>query len=202
MELAARQLLRALRGKRSQVAFSRRLGYRGNPIADWEAGRRTPTAQEMLRAFLPAIRGVRSRLCPPNTALTEELSTTTREKSILLAPRSRPRSTSWIFCHTPCSCHRRRYRQQLIPAPHPNSCGSISQGIPLRSTYRIPIRARRRSMGFRPGFRNLRGFGGGSNGSFSFHKSSGMRSSTFTVPSQLRTIGSISYSRVDIKSLC
>ena len=43
-----RQLLRAIRGKRSQVAFSRRLGYRGNPVADWEAGRREPTAAGLL----------------------------------------------------------------------------------------------------------------------------------------------------------
>jgi transcriptional regulator with XRE-family HTH domain len=50
MELVARQLLRAVRGRRSQVAFSRRLGYRGNPVADWEAGRRFPTAGETLRA--------------------------------------------------------------------------------------------------------------------------------------------------------
>jgi transcriptional regulator with XRE-family HTH domain len=50
MELVARQLLRAVRAKRSQVAFARRLGYRGNPIADWEAGRRAPTAAEALRA--------------------------------------------------------------------------------------------------------------------------------------------------------
>lgn len=49
MKLATRQLLRALRGTRSQVAFSRRLGYRGNPVAHWEAGRRTPTAEELLR---------------------------------------------------------------------------------------------------------------------------------------------------------
>ena len=42
----------------------------------------------VFRAFFPAIRGVRPRFCPPNTALTEELSTTAREKSILLAPRS------------------------------------------------------------------------------------------------------------------
>jgi hypothetical protein len=34
--LAARQLLRAMRGRRSQVAFARRLGYRSNPITDWE----------------------------------------------------------------------------------------------------------------------------------------------------------------------
>jgi len=47
----ARELLRALRGQRSQVAFARRLGYRGNPVADWEAGRRFPTALELLRAY-------------------------------------------------------------------------------------------------------------------------------------------------------
>ncbi len=49
-EVAARQLLRAIRGKRSQVAFARRLGYRGNPITDWEHGRRYPTIHETLRA--------------------------------------------------------------------------------------------------------------------------------------------------------
>lgn len=50
MEVVARQLLRAIRGKRSQEAFSRRLGYTSNPVADWEAGRRFPTASEALRA--------------------------------------------------------------------------------------------------------------------------------------------------------
>lgn len=50
MEIVARQLLRAVRGKRSQEAFSRRLGYSSNPVADWEAGRRFPTAAELLRA--------------------------------------------------------------------------------------------------------------------------------------------------------
>lgn len=49
-EVVARQLLRAVRGKRSQVAFARKLGYRGNPVADWEASRRAPTAAEALRA--------------------------------------------------------------------------------------------------------------------------------------------------------
>lgn len=50
MQIVSRQLLRALRGGRSQVAFSRKLGYLGNPVADWEAGRRCPTAREALRA--------------------------------------------------------------------------------------------------------------------------------------------------------
>lgn len=50
MEIVCRQLLRAVRGGRSQVAFARRLGYLSNPVADWEAGRRCPTAREALRA--------------------------------------------------------------------------------------------------------------------------------------------------------
>lgn len=44
------QLLRAVRGGRSQEAFSRRLGYTSNPVAGWEAGRRFPAAAEFLRA--------------------------------------------------------------------------------------------------------------------------------------------------------
>ena len=50
MDEVAAQLLRALRGTRSQVAFSRRLKYRSNVAADWEQGRRFPTAGELLRA--------------------------------------------------------------------------------------------------------------------------------------------------------
>jgi transcriptional regulator with XRE-family HTH domain len=50
VERASSQLLRALRGERSQIAFARRLGYRSNPITDWEHGRRFPTAEETLRA--------------------------------------------------------------------------------------------------------------------------------------------------------
>lgn len=49
-ELAARQLVRALRGSRSQVAFCRRLGYRSNVATDWEGGRRYPDAEETFRA--------------------------------------------------------------------------------------------------------------------------------------------------------
>jgi hypothetical protein len=37
MQVAAREFLRALRGKRSQKALSRRLGYQGNPVCDWGA---------------------------------------------------------------------------------------------------------------------------------------------------------------------
>lgn len=50
------ELLRALRASRSQVAFSRRLGYRSNVARAWESGRRFPTARETLR--VAAQRGV------------------------------------------------------------------------------------------------------------------------------------------------
>jgi DNA-binding phage protein len=43
-EALASELLRALRGKRSQIAWSRRLGSRGNVAYSWESGRRFPTA--------------------------------------------------------------------------------------------------------------------------------------------------------------
>jgi DNA-binding phage protein len=49
-EQVARELLVALRGRRSQVAWSRRLGYRSNVAYAWESGRRFPTAAETLRA--------------------------------------------------------------------------------------------------------------------------------------------------------
>jgi transcriptional regulator with XRE-family HTH domain len=50
VQAAASQFLRAVRGRRSQIAFARRLGYRGNPITDWENERRYPTAAEAFRA--------------------------------------------------------------------------------------------------------------------------------------------------------
>ena len=49
-ELLSSELLRALRGNRSQIAFSRRLGYRSNVAATWEAGRRWPSAAVVLMA--------------------------------------------------------------------------------------------------------------------------------------------------------
>ena len=50
MQQEASAFLGALRGRRSQRQWARRLGYRGNPITDWERGARFPTAHETLRA--------------------------------------------------------------------------------------------------------------------------------------------------------
>jgi DNA-binding phage protein len=51
VEIVAREFLTAIRGRRSQVAWSRRLGYRSNVAYTWEAGRRYPTIAETFRAI-------------------------------------------------------------------------------------------------------------------------------------------------------
>jgi transcriptional regulator with XRE-family HTH domain len=63
-ELLAGDVLRALRGRRSQTAFSRRLGYTTNVAYAWEAGRRFPTAAEAFRAASRAGVDVRAAIEP------------------------------------------------------------------------------------------------------------------------------------------
>ena len=46
-----------------------------------------------------------------------------------------------------------RHCVHVMPEPHPISWGSISHGIPLLSTNRMPVSAFRFSIGFRPGYR-------------------------------------------------
>jgi transcriptional regulator with XRE-family HTH domain len=43
----SQQMIRALRGRLSQRAASRRLHFSSNPVSEWEAGRRQPTAVQM-----------------------------------------------------------------------------------------------------------------------------------------------------------
>ena len=71
-EQLAKEFCRALRGRRSQVAWSRRLGYRSNVAYSWEKGRRWPTAAEAFRAaerngtdLDDALRRFFGRACPP-----------------------------------------------------------------------------------------------------------------------------------------
>jgi transcriptional regulator with XRE-family HTH domain len=65
----ATEFLRAVRGKRSQVNFSRRLGYASNVAAEWESGRREPSAARALSACLRCgidVRGAVSRFHEPS----------------------------------------------------------------------------------------------------------------------------------------
>jgi transcriptional regulator with XRE-family HTH domain len=48
-ELASRELVRALRGKRSQAALQRRLGRASNVLHAWETGARYPKGTDLLR---------------------------------------------------------------------------------------------------------------------------------------------------------
>jgi transcriptional regulator with XRE-family HTH domain len=50
----AAELLRAVRGKRSQKAFARRLGYRSNVLSRWESGLSFPTAAQSFQAMRAA----------------------------------------------------------------------------------------------------------------------------------------------------
>ena len=49
-ERVSRELVRALRGRRSRLELSRRLGYRSNIVRRWEAGECFPNAADFLQA--------------------------------------------------------------------------------------------------------------------------------------------------------
>ena len=60
IEAIAADLVRALRGGRTQAELSRRLGYRSNIVHRWESGKCWPSAATFLRACLrsrPQVRG-------------------------------------------------------------------------------------------------------------------------------------------------
>lgn len=76
-EALARELVRALRGRRSQAAFARRLGYRSNIAYAWESGRNYPTAADTLRAAARTGHDVRralARFLAPPIAWLDDLS--------------------------------------------------------------------------------------------------------------------------------
>jgi hypothetical protein len=144
--------------------IGRRMGY----------GERDPVSVDhnmALRARFAAICRIRSGFDAPPGAGTLAESSDARDQSIWSASPSRSSSTWCILRHTPASCQSRKRRQQVMPLPQPISCGSISQGMPLRSTNRIPVSAARFATRGRPPL----GLGGsgGSNGSMIAHSSSG-----------------------------
>src|SRR5689334_5587633 len=65
-------------------------------------------------------------------ARTVSLSKLALDQSILSASPKRLRSARCRLRHTPAFCQSRNLRQQVTPLPQPISCGSISQGKPLR----------------------------------------------------------------------
>jgi hypothetical protein len=130
-------------------------------------------ADEMVLAarFAP-VGGIGSGFFPPCMARTEELSTRVRDHSICSAACNRVSNTRCNRAHTPARCHATKRRQQLTPEPQPISSGRAAQGMPVRSTNKMPVSACRWVMGLRPGWVRRRRFIFGSNGSMSCHSPS------------------------------
>jgi hypothetical protein len=97
------ELVRELRGRRSQSAFSRRLGYRSNAVHAWEAGRAFPTAASFFRALKRMGRDVDAALAgfhrlPVERAQVPDL--TTRAGVALLLNDLRGRTSVVDLAHT------------------------------------------------------------------------------------------------------
>ena len=103
-----------------------------------------------LAARLRSIRGIRTRLRPPETFRTLLVSITARDQSIAPASPRWSKSTRWIFSHTPAFCQSLNLRQHVMPLPQPISCGRYSHGIPVRNTNSIPVRHARSGTRGRP----------------------------------------------------
>ena len=58
----SRELIRHLRGKRSQPEFSKRLGFQSNVVYTWESGRRFPETSVFLQAASQVVRDLPVRL--------------------------------------------------------------------------------------------------------------------------------------------
>ena len=141
----------------------------GQHEAEWEAA---AVGDQMAFGARPASIGwVRAGRGAPLLAAMEELSMQARLQSMRSASRSRRSSSQCRRSQTPAACQSRSRRQQVTPDPHPISVGSISHGMPVRSTNRIPVNAARAGTGGRPplGLAEI----GGSNGSMISHSDSG-----------------------------
>ena len=137
-----------------------------------------PVSNQMaLAPALGPIGGIRTGLVP---AVHRADGTTVHDcpRPINLVGASQSRSAKWIRSHTPVCCQSRTRRQHVIPDPHPSSCGSICQEMPLRRTKRMPVRHARSETRGRPPFG--RRCGAGKNGSTRSHNGSG--SSAAAIP--------------------
>lgn len=129
-------------------------------------------------ASLAAVRRVRPGSSAPLLAAMDALSMQAPLQSIRSARRKRRSGSRCSRPHTPAFCQSRSRRRQVTPDPHPISCCSISQGMPERSTKRMPLRTARGGTTDRPPF----GLGrsGGNSGSIADQTSSDIRGFAMT----------------------
>jgi hypothetical protein len=132
-------------------------------------------------AFFGPIRGVFAGEDPPKTARKLWLSTQQCSQSMPFSCPTRWSRACSSFFQTPRRCQYRSRRQQVTPEPQPISCGSISQGMPLRNTKTIPVRQARSSTGGRPRLPG-RALCRGSSGAMASQRSSGTNGSAMAAP--------------------
>jgi hypothetical protein len=153
------------------------------PYGEWDSS--SVDHNMALRARFAAIRWIRTGFFAPPGAGTLPESMLARDQSIWSALDNRSNMARWSCSHKPASCQSRNRLQQVIPLPHPISGGSISHGIPVFNTNRIPVSATRSLRRGRPPF----GLGGtaGSRGSMICHNSSVTKG--FVMPLFYRNLG-------------
>ena len=88
---------------------------------------------------LPRSVGFGPVAAPPALAGTLAASSEHRLQSIAPASPEPVEQDVVDACQTPASCQSRSRRQQVMPEPQPISRGSISHGMPLLSTNRMPL---------------------------------------------------------------
>jgi hypothetical protein len=138
-----------------------------------------PVGEEVaLGACLAAVRRVRPGSGAPLFAAMDALSTQARLQSMRAAWRRRRSNSRCSRFHTPAACQSRSRRQQVTPDPQSISRGSMSHGMPERSTKRMPPKAAREGTAGRPLF----GLGrsGGNSGSITDQSSSEIRGFAMT----------------------
>src|SRR5919109_2152547 len=134
-----------------EVERLERLVAVGPGEAQGQRGALAVDEQVPLRPFFPAVGGVLAGERPPKTARKLWLSTQQCSQSMPFSCPTRWSRACRSLSQTPRRCQYRSRRQQVTPAPQPISCGSISQGMPLRRTKTMPVRQARSVTGGRPG---------------------------------------------------
>ena len=134
---------------------------------------RTPLiGQEVpFRAGFASIRGVRTRLRPPKGAFTLMLSSDWNRHRRSRNSSYRASNFAHSFSKMPARSHS--WKRLWHVDPDPNSLGTAFHWQPVRNTYKMPSSTVRNGTWRRP--TSPRGRGGGSNGSSSFQRSSGIR---------------------------
>ena len=138
-----------------------------------------------LRARFSAIRWVRAGRFAPPGAGTMPASRLARDQSSCSAPASVSNSFWCNRSHTPAACQSRNRRQHVIPLPQPISIGSISQGMPVCNTNRIPANAARLERRGLPPF----GFSGSGGSRDSIFCQSSSLTNCFAMPQSYQLLG-------------